>query len=127
MTRDDIIRMAGEAGFIAPAMSSSFLRHLERFAALVAAAEREACAAICDHYDSWGPYRDRPQQPSAQGGSNDHALLASQAVLRPHPLALPRWRLAQLHRHAEPRPCSDGERQAAREAQTDRRADSRAV
>ena len=47
MNRDDIIRMAGEAGFIAPAMSSSFLRHLEHFAALVAAAEREACAKVC--------------------------------------------------------------------------------
>ena len=48
MNRDDIIRMAGEAGFIAPAMSSSFLRHLERFAALVAAVEREACACIAE-------------------------------------------------------------------------------
>ena len=48
MNRDDIIRMAGEAGFIAPAMSSSFLRHLEHFAALVAAAERAACAKLCE-------------------------------------------------------------------------------
>ena len=47
MTRDDIIRIARQAGF----------RLLEdgegatpwfRFAALVAAAEREACAQVCD-------------------------------------------------------------------------------
>ena len=47
MTRDDIIRMAREAGwfFMEAEMQS---RKLERFAALVAAAEREACAQIAD-------------------------------------------------------------------------------
>lgn len=41
MTRDDITKMAREAGWtIGPAT----LNGLERFAALVAAAEREACA-----------------------------------------------------------------------------------
>jgi len=45
MTRDDIIKMAKEAGWtIGPAT----LNGLERFAALVAAREREACAKICD-------------------------------------------------------------------------------
>ena len=45
MDRDDIIRMAREAGWvIAPATLSG----LERFAALVAAHEREQCAKICD-------------------------------------------------------------------------------
>lgn len=51
MIKDDIIRMAREAGFIAPNMSSSFLSHLERFASLVAAAEREACAKVAE----WEP------------------------------------------------------------------------
>lgn len=50
MTRDDILRMAREAG-IGP-LTIAALEHLEgrleRFAALVAAAEREACALICD-------------------------------------------------------------------------------
>jgi hypothetical protein len=49
MTRDDIIRMAREAGldgFGTP------LGGIERFAALVAAAEREACADICDQHAS---------------------------------------------------------------------------
>ncbi len=45
MTRDDIIRMARESGIIQPEI---VFTHLERFAALVAAAEREACAKVCD-------------------------------------------------------------------------------
>ena len=47
MTRDDILRMAREAGwsFMEAGMES---RKLERFAALVAAAEREACAALLE-------------------------------------------------------------------------------
>ena len=55
MNRDDIIRMALEAGFSEWAVGLSEMpMHLERFAALVAAAEREACAkrldAVgCDH------------------------------------------------------------------------------
>jgi hypothetical protein len=44
MTRDDIIRMAREAGFSAKQSEIYFDRMLYRFAVLVAAAEREACA-----------------------------------------------------------------------------------
>jgi len=51
MTRDDIIRMAREAGFSEWAVQTP--QDLERFAALVAAAEREACADVCaGHYDT---------------------------------------------------------------------------
>jgi hypothetical protein len=49
MTRDDVIRMAREAGF------QEYLMRVYRaeegvhhFAAAVAAAEREACAKVCD-------------------------------------------------------------------------------
>ena len=45
MTQDDVIRMAREAGLWAPGFPT---KHIERFAALVAAAEREACAKVCD-------------------------------------------------------------------------------
>ena len=63
MTIDDVIRMAREAGlraghielynsdpmpFIAPCSATNCMPELVRFAAIVAAAEREACAAICD-------------------------------------------------------------------------------
>ena len=44
MTKDDIIRMAKEAGFERTKMHKA----LERFATIVAAAEREACAKVCE-------------------------------------------------------------------------------
>jgi hypothetical protein len=47
MNREDIIRMAREAGY-GDALSMLHSNALERFANLVAAAEREACAALCD-------------------------------------------------------------------------------
>lgn len=51
MTRDDVIRMAKEAGDDVEHTLSSDLDFLERFASIVAAAEREACAEIADEYD----------------------------------------------------------------------------
>lgn len=42
MTRDDIIRMAKEAGL------EFVTDNLEEFSNLVAAAEREACAKVCE-------------------------------------------------------------------------------
>ena len=57
MTRDYIIRMAQEAGFEiektlygpVPCVDGRGIDdRLERFAALVAAAEREACAKVCE-------------------------------------------------------------------------------
>ena len=55
MTRDDIIRMAREAEMGEPRELgvndywAAFTSDLERFAALVAAAEREACAQVCEY------------------------------------------------------------------------------
>ncbi len=52
MTREDIIRMAQEANVYCTTRQPTLDAMLERFAALVAAAEREACAKMCDHvYD----------------------------------------------------------------------------
>ena len=54
MTRDEIIEMAREAGLpLAWISEEGVLRwsELERFAALVAAAEREACAKLCNEAD----------------------------------------------------------------------------
>jgi hypothetical protein len=53
MNRDDIVRMAREAGFESNSLgmtytSGSLSNLLERFASLVAAAEREACAKVCE-------------------------------------------------------------------------------
>ena len=47
MNRDDITRMAREAGFVGFDGENKCLR---KFAALVAAAEREACARVCDDW-----------------------------------------------------------------------------
>ena len=55
MTRDDIIRLAREAGFVrvvaihadgSLTTTVAPIKELERFAALIAAAEREACAKL---------------------------------------------------------------------------------
>jgi len=64
MTRDDIIRMAREAGLTVgtnisgvmlvgspstPGIAHIDIDEMQRFAALVAAAEREACAEVADY------------------------------------------------------------------------------
>jgi hypothetical protein len=54
MNREDIIRMAREAGFKDHGVAEMWgnltapEESIERFAALVAAAEREACAQVCE-------------------------------------------------------------------------------
>ena len=57
MTREDIIRMAREVGGADISINgwtswvgTQSTEYLERFAALVAAAEREACAKLCEKY-----------------------------------------------------------------------------
>lgn len=59
MTNEDVIRLAREAGLCHDINNGIYLcapMHLERFAKLVAAAEREACAKACDAIDKshWG-------------------------------------------------------------------------
>lgn len=55
MIKDDIIRMAREAGFeqLGPDIEDwvCFTDEIERFAALVATAEREACAHMVEDWD----------------------------------------------------------------------------
>ena len=65
MTKDDIIRMAREAGFLIDTHSQKYQpncilsthglidENLQRFANLIAAAEREACAAMFDDHNVW--------------------------------------------------------------------------
>ena len=49
INKDDIIGMAREAGFCWPNIQTMTIeQRLERFATLVAAAEREACAQVCE-------------------------------------------------------------------------------
>ena len=66
MNREKLIALAREAGFragaiflsdgeslpfVAPVSATSCIVELERFAALVAAHEREKCALVCDEID----------------------------------------------------------------------------
>ena len=61
MNRENIIRIAQEAGgyFAELPKGDAWLfaedEYLERFAALVASAEREACAKVCDDHCGWTP------------------------------------------------------------------------
>ncbi len=53
VNKEDIIRMAEHAGFGMPVQVFQFrAEELERFAALIAAAEREACAKTCEEKKS---------------------------------------------------------------------------
>ena len=65
MTRNDIIRMAREAGLCDSSGedddSVNIARQLERFAALVAAAEREVCAKVCEEQKR--KYEERAAKP----------------------------------------------------------------
>jgi hypothetical protein len=70
MNRDDIIRMAREAGWTEYSLLHAVeLQRLETFAALVAAAEREACAKVCD-----GTRRMSVREKSALGGSHERRV-----------------------------------------------------
>ena len=76
MNRDDIIRMAQEvSGVEFPASMDGVkigmsIEHLERFANLVAAAEREACAKVCEALDD-GTYA---------GGDQPYGLHYARAI-----------------------------------------------
>lgn len=48
MTRDKTIKLAREADMGFDFTAPGLMAELERFAALVAAAEREACAKVCE-------------------------------------------------------------------------------
>jgi hypothetical protein len=51
MNREDIIKMAREAWFGDGPEMPYVLKELERFAYLVAAAECEACAQVCEQFE----------------------------------------------------------------------------
>ena len=86
MNRDDIIRMAREAGWTEYSLLHAVeSQRLERFAVLVAAHEREACARLLD--DQWfktqsdcaAAIRARGEEPKRHPGYiiGDHWLQAA--------------------------------------------------
>ena len=63
MNREDLIRMAREAGLTDESFERDwYVFQIERFAALVAAAEREACAKVCEEQEDDGGEWDIQQQ-----------------------------------------------------------------
>ena len=96
MTRDEIVKLAQESGFraghitltsgdpiafIAPLSATSCIVELERFAALVAAAEREACAKVCEERaEAWQAAHlagQRAMQERAAAVCDEHAIQAA--------------------------------------------------
>ena len=70
MTKDDIIRMAREAG---PLTQGPFDDWCKRFANLVAAVEREACAEVCKkHADVYAKLEGNPTAKSAWAACIDN-------------------------------------------------------
>jgi hypothetical protein len=68
MTRDEVIRIAWEVGiFMQSHRSQDEPTKLERFAALVAAAEREACARVAEDFERFGDTRDVAAAIRARG------------------------------------------------------------
>ena len=66
MNREDVIRMAREAG-LSGIMEGGLIDYFERFAALVAAAERKACAKMFDG-EVWAyDYREIAKAIRARG------------------------------------------------------------
>lgn len=86
MTRDEIIAMAKEAGSVSatfwPDDFTGLMSVFERFAALVAAAEREACAKVCEDVSlqaltSW-KLAYQPQDQGREMGADDCAAAIRQ-------------------------------------------------
>ena len=70
MTDDDIMKLALDAG---PLTQGPFDAWCKRFAALVAAAEREACAEVCKkHADVYEKIEQNPTAKSAWAACIDN-------------------------------------------------------
>ena len=67
-SKEDIISMAREAGFVSaeywPDDFKGLASCVERFAELVRADEREACAKVCEDLDAWN--MDDPGSTAAE-------------------------------------------------------------
>ena len=62
MTRDEVIQLAHEAKL---GTTSPVLPYIERFAVLVAAAEREACARVCEERHANGNFKHDTREDCA--------------------------------------------------------------
>ena len=58
MNREEIIKLAKNSGLFVELVLERDLDWLERFATLVASAEREACAKVCETFDQREAFND---------------------------------------------------------------------
>ena len=72
MTREEIIRMAREAG-LAYGSDEKPLNSVTRFAALVAEHEREACAKVCEAIERNGAWVTKQEAAAAIRARGNHA------------------------------------------------------
>ena len=73
MNREDIVRMAEECGIPEFENNESQAKNIMRFAALVASAEREACAEVCKkHADVYEKLEGNPTAKSAWAACIDN-------------------------------------------------------
>ena len=73
MNREDILRMGRQAGAFIELAQEKDLLWLERFAALVVSAEREACAEVCKkHADVYEKLEGNPTAKSAWAACIDN-------------------------------------------------------
>jgi hypothetical protein len=96
MTRDDIASMAREAGFIVDDCSSGpdvwvddgyYIENLERFAALVAAAEREQCKEwIATWVEDWCEGWSAKKIAHGIRGDGNDAIKPNKYMTREEPL-----------------------------------------
>ena len=85
MNREDIIRMAREAGAMFDHMTwveRDLAPVFERFAALVAAAEREACAQVCEGRNRDGDWF--AAEIRARSGSKTKRCMTLPEPSKPH-------------------------------------------
>ena len=80
MTRDDIIRMARHVGICDGPFEFQMVspEDLRRFAKLVSAAEREACAKVCDSESERGFFNWKNDIPQNKEFWNGGQMFASQ-------------------------------------------------
>jgi len=84
MTRTEVIAIArdvGMCGMLTDVVCT--IDELERFAALVAAKEREACAQVCDYYATAALFNWRSDLPSNQqfwNGAEQFATACSASI-----------------------------------------------
>ena len=80
MTEDTVIELAKQAGFLPDVGIPVHPSNLFKFAALVAAAEREECAKVCDTMQKVGHEFWAPEDAEVEQGVRAGAAMCAAAI-----------------------------------------------